>query len=63
MPLRVKIVSNYGSEPKHVLKELEEQLNRVLEEVSKKASSIELHITPITVRNMYGLATVIVYEE
>ena len=63
MPLRVKIVSSYGSEPKYVLREIEEQLNKALEEISRKASSMELHITPITVRNMYGLAVVIVYEE
>ncbi len=63
MPLRVKIVSGYGSEPKYVLREIEEQLNKALEEISRKASSMELHITPITVRNMYGLAAVIVYEE
>ncbi len=63
MPLRVKIVSSYGSEPKYVLREVEEQLNKALEEISRKASSMELHIAPITVRNMYGLAVVIVYEE
>jgi len=63
MPLRIKIVSNYGSEPKHILRELEEQLNKTLREISEKATSIELHMTPITIRNQYGLAAIIVYEE
>lgn len=63
MAPQVKIISNYGSDPKHVLKELEDNLNKTLKELSEKAVSMEIHVTPITIRNQYGMVAIIVYEE